>query len=83
VMGISGVAPAQHGKAPGGSRFAPTVLHISKSKRRPAALGSGMAARRRCTATRWCGAKAVLGDESPLQYCRGTTLTDMWDRTHM
>jgi hypothetical protein len=22
-------------------------------------------------------------DESPLQYCRGTTLTDMWDRTHM
>jgi hypothetical protein len=31
---------------------------------------------------RLCGRPNAL-DESPLQYCRGTTLTDMWDRTHM
>jgi hypothetical protein len=47
------------------------------------------------TATRICCAKRFhktdstphrirsTRDESPLQYCRGTTLTDMWDRTHM
>jgi hypothetical protein len=70
-------------------RFAVSVLHMAHPRQATSPAGSPSDPLTCCLARYVIFFETIdkkthlIWDESSLQYYRGTTLTDMWDRTHM